>query len=102
MPADLFDTTPLLPVRGWGWAKYRVFYWRDEAHAESKDTPILARECIESDSGIERFVCEENSFPTGANWASWEVIDDNVKSQLKFARHKSFGGTVVIGSGWCR
>lgn len=98
---DLFPMTPLKSVKDWGWHLYSVCYWRDEAHCDTGAEPLIVRQCIESEGGIGDYV-QENSWPPAAGYVSWDVIEENVASRLRFVTGHGLGGTRVDGTGFVK
>lgn len=107
----MFPLTKLRAVRDWGWHRYVVKYYRDEEHYDSGTSPLLVREVIESEKGIDRWVfgCAEcppeGGWPTaryGAElgYAYYERVEANVESRLRFVPGRGGGGTEVLGAGW--
>ncbi len=111
---DLFATTPLVPVANWGWGLYRASYWRDEAHATTGLDPVLQREFVESENGVDGFLCygeyaddhPESGWPlprcgsTRPGWVTWELVRTCTPGEVRFVSGGHLGGTRVIGAGW--
>jgi hypothetical protein len=110
---DLFQLTPLRAVRDWGWGLYVARYWRDEAHALTGQDPLLEREFVESENGVDRWLCYgeyAEDYPEGgwphpryggdkAGWVSWELKQAGMEQTLRFVPGR-IAGTRVEGSGW--
>lgn len=105
-------TTKLKPVRDWGWHRYVARYYRDQAHHDSGEAPLLEREFVESEAHAEHWVFgyEGEGEPEGgwpyrqygeqAGYASYEVVAESVENTLRFVSGGARGGTEVVGSGW--
>lgn len=102
--------TVLIPVKDWDWTLYTARYWRDEAHFQSGEPPLLERQFI--DSHPERFLFgfPEDGFEPEGGWplshstgspgyASWEPEEEDIRSRLSFVPGR-VAGTQVLGAGW--
>ena len=109
---DIFSPTKLRAVRDWGWGLYVARWWRDEAHAATGTDPLLEREFVESEGGVDRWLCwGEHDAPEGgwpqrrygtekADWVTWELKQAGVEKTLRFITGERTGGTRVEGAGW--
>ena len=109
--------TPLRAVKDWGWHRYRVDYWEHDPEAVPGQQPLLTREFVESENGVDRFLFgypEDDCPPEGGpwptrdwgsgptpGWATWTLVTENVERSLRFVSGGRLGGTRVVGAGWC-
>lgn len=104
--------TPLVPVKDWGWHRWRVRYWERDPDQYPDQQPLLEREFVESENGADSWVCGSADYPAEGGWpvarsgpqpahATWEIVQENVGSTLRFRSGGRQGGTRVEGTGWC-
>lgn len=107
----MYPITKLMQVRDWGWHRYAVKYYRDEEHYDSGEEPLLVREVVESENGIDAWVFGSSDYPPEGGWpqprhgaaagyACYEQVEANVERTLRFLTGHGRGGTEVVGSGW--